>query len=107
MGELEQLVLLAVIRLEGEAYGMEVRREIEQRTGRDVSIGAVYTTLDRLERKGHLDFRLGEPTAERGGKAKKHYRIRASGRRALRDARRALDRMWEGVAEAGPPKAGS
>jgi len=104
MGELEQLVLLALVRLEGEGYGMEVRREIAQRTGRDVSIGAVYTTLDRLERKGHLDSRLGEPTPERGGKAKKHYRVRASGRRALREARRALDLMWEGVAEAGSPK---
>ena len=104
MGELEQLVLLALVRLDGEAYGMEVRREIEQRTGRDLSIGAVYTTLDRLERKGHLGSRLGEPTAERGGRAKKHYRILASGRRAVRDARRALDSMWEGVAEAGPAK---
>jgi PadR family transcriptional regulator, regulatory protein PadR len=104
MGELEQLVLLALIRLDGEAYGMEVRREIEERTGRDLSIGAIYTTLDRLERKGHLGSRLGQPTAERGGKAKKHYRILASGRRAVRDARRALDRMWEGVAGAGPPE---
>jgi DNA-binding PadR family transcriptional regulator len=104
VGELEQLVLLALVRLDGEAYGMEVRREIERRTGRDLSIGAIYTTLDRLERKGHLDSRLGEPTAERGGKAKRHYRIRASGRRALHDARSALDRMWEGLAEAGPAK---
>jgi DNA-binding PadR family transcriptional regulator len=101
VGELEQLVLLALVRLDGEAYGMEVRREIERRTGRDLSIGAIYTTLDRLERKGHLDSRLGEPTAERGGKAKKHYRILASGKRAVRDARSALDRMWEGLAEAG------
>ena len=97
MGEFEQIVLLAILRLGNhEAYGMRVREEIEARTGRDVSYGAVYTTLDRLERKGWVAHRLGESTAERGGRAKKYFRLEPAGRDALRRARRALDLMWEG-----------
>ncbi len=97
MGEFEQLVLLAILRLEDEAYGMEVRAEIEARTGRDVSYGAVYTTLDRLERKGWVAHELGAPTPERGGRAKKYFRVERAGREALRDTRRALEIMWDGV----------
>ncbi|MEZ4415748.1 MAG: helix-turn-helix transcriptional regulator [Gemmatimonadota bacterium] len=97
MGEFEQLVLLAVLRLDNEAYGMEVREEIEQRTGRSVSYGAVYTALDRLEQKGYVDYRLGEPTPERGGRARKYFRVLAEGRAALRATRQALTVMWEGV----------
>ena len=99
MGEFEQIVLLAILRLENdEAYGMRLREEIEARTGRDVSYGAVYTTLDRLERKGWVTHQVGEPTAERGGRAKKYFRLAPAGRKALRRTRRALDLMWEGVA---------
>jgi DNA-binding PadR family transcriptional regulator len=97
MGEFEQLVLLALIRLGPGAYGMEVRREIEERTGRDVSIAAVYTTLGRLEAKGWADHEMGEPTPERGGRAKKHYRALPEGMAALEQTRAALDRMWHGL----------
>lgn len=97
MGEFEQVVLLAILRLEQGAYGMEIRTEIEARTGRDVSYGAVYTTLDRLERKGWVSYELGAPTPERGGRAKKYFRVERAGRDALRDTRRALEVMWEGV----------
>ncbi len=97
MGEFEQLVLLALLRLGNDAYGMEVRVEIEHRTGREVSYGAVYTTLDRLERKGFVAYRLGDATPERGGRARKYFGVRPSGREALRDTRRSLTAMWEGV----------
>lgn len=97
MGEFEQLVLLAVLRLGDEAYGMAVRAELEARTGRDVSYGAVYTTLDRLEKKGWVGHRLGESTPERGGRARKYFRLEREGRVALREARKVLEVMWEGV----------
>lgn len=95
LGEFEQLVLLAVARLGNEGYGMTIRREIEERTGRSLSIGAVYTTLDRLEQKGHVRSRVGEPTAERGGRARRYFQLRESGARALRDARAVLTSMWQ------------
>ncbi len=98
MGEFEQLVLLAVIRLENRAYGMEIREEIEQRTGRDVSYGAVYTALRRLANKGYLTYELGPPSSERGGRAKKYFSVEPAGRGALRETRAALDTMWEGAA---------
>ena len=97
MGEFEQLVLLALLRLGNDAYGMEVREEIEQRTGREISYGAVYTTLDRLERKGLVTYRLGEATAERGGRARKYFRVSPAGADALRETRAALTVMWQGV----------
>ena len=97
MGDFEQLVLLALLRLDGEGYGMQVRRELEERLGRTVSVGAVYTTLDRLERKGLVASRLGEPTPERGGRARKHFRLLPGARRALAQSRLVLDRMWEGL----------
>ena len=97
MGEFEQLVLLAILRLGDEAYGMAVRAELEARTGRDVSYGAVYTTLDRLEKKGWVGHRLGEPTPERGGRARKYFHLEGEGRAALREARHVLEVMWAGV----------
>lgn len=97
MGEFEQLVLLALLRLDNHAYGMEVRAEIERRTGRDVSYGAVYTSLDRLEQKRFVSHVLGEATAERGGRAKKFFHVEPAGLDALREARRALAVMWDGV----------
>jgi PadR family transcriptional regulator PadR len=97
MGEFEQLVLLALLRLANDAYGMEVRLEIERRTGREVSYGAVYTTLDRLERKGFVAHRVGEATGERGGRARKYFHVCPAGREALADTRRTLAGMWEGV----------
>jgi DNA-binding PadR family transcriptional regulator len=97
MGEFEQLVLLALMRLDNDAYGMQVREEIEKRTGREISYGAVYTTLDRLERKGYVAHRVGEATPERGGRAKKYFRALPEGREALRATQQALTVMWEGV----------
>jgi len=97
MGEFEQLVLLALLRRDNDAYGMEIRQEIEDRTGREVSYGAVYTTLDRLERKGLVSHRMGQATPERGGRARKYFQVEAAGLEALRDIRDTFAVMWEGV----------
>lgn len=97
LGEFEQIILLALMRLGPAAYGMAVRREIEERTGRRVSIGAVYATLERLENKGYVSSSAGEPTAERGGRAKRFFRIESSGERALRDSQDAIRKMMAGL----------
>ena len=97
LGEFEQLVLLAVLRAGDQAYGVPVRREIERRTGKRISRGAVYITLDRLERKGYLASRLADPTPERGGRAKRYYKVKPVALTALSDSRRALLKMWEGL----------
>jgi PadR family transcriptional regulator PadR len=97
MGEFEQLVLLAVLRLGNDAYGMEIREEIEKQTRRDISYGAVYTALTRLAGKGFVSHELGESTPERGGRARKYFRVEPMGRAALRATRQALTVMWEGV----------
>ena len=97
LGEFEQLVLLAVARLGDEGYGTTIRRELERRASRAVTVGALYATLERLEMKGLVRTREGEPTARRGGRAKRHYALTAPGVAALHDARSALDRMWEGL----------
>jgi PadR family transcriptional regulator PadR len=94
---LEQIVLLAVLRLGSEAYGMTVRREIEARTGRDVSIGAIYATLERLQAKGYVSSFTGDPTPERGGRAKRFFRVEAAGRRALSRSEEAVRKMAEGL----------
>jgi DNA-binding PadR family transcriptional regulator len=98
LGEFEQLLLLAIVRLGDEAYGVTIRREIEERTGRDVAIGALYTALDRLERKGFVRSVMSEPTAERGGRSKRHVRLKPAGATALKQSRERLARMWEGLA---------
>ena len=97
LGPLEQIVLLAVFRLGANAYGMTVRREIEARTGRNISIGAVYATLERLQAKGFVKSFTGEPTPERGGRAKRYFRIQAAGRRALSTSQEAVRRMADGL----------
>jgi DNA-binding PadR family transcriptional regulator len=97
LGEFEQLVLLALLRLGPNAYGAAVSLEIEEQTGRSVSVSAVHTTLDRLEEKGFIRSRLGEPTAQRGGKRKRHYEVQPSGVRAVRHALRGLRRMTAGL----------
>jgi DNA-binding PadR family transcriptional regulator len=97
LGSLEYLVLLALVRLGPESYGMTVRREIEKRAGRDLSIGAVYATLDRLESKGFVSSSIGEATAVRGGRAKRHFRIEADGERALKASEGAIRRMSAGL----------
>src|SRR6185436_19794430 len=97
LGEFEQAVLLAVMHLEEDAYGVTIRREIEARTHRSVAVGALYTALDRLERKGYVTSRMSDPTPRRGGRSKKHFRITPTGSGALRQSREFLTRMWAGV----------
>jgi PadR family transcriptional regulator PadR len=97
LGEFEQIVVLALLRLGDQAYGVTVRQEIEFRTKRDVSIGAVYATLDRLERKGYVKSDLGEPTPERGGRSKRFFRVTTKGLAAVKRTQRALQRMTEGL----------
>ena len=97
LGEFEQLILLALVRLGQEAYGVSVCDEIVRRTGRDVSLGAVYKTLDRLEDKGLVTSRVGEPTPERGGRRKKHFRPLAPGLRALKTSIGTLRQMTAGL----------
>jgi DNA-binding PadR family transcriptional regulator len=103
LGSLEQLLLLALLRLGGEPYGVPIREEIEARTGRALSPGAIYTALDRLETRGLVRSRLGEPTPERGGKRKRHYRLTARGAQAVADAHAGLTEMARGL----EPKLGS
>jgi DNA-binding PadR family transcriptional regulator len=97
LGEFEQLVLLGLLRLGPEAYGAAVSLEIEQQTGRAVSVSAVHTTLDRLEDKRLIRSRLGEPTPQRGGKRKRHYEVLPAGVRALQHALGGLRRMTAGL----------
>jgi DNA-binding PadR family transcriptional regulator len=97
LGDFEQLVLFGVLRLEDEAYGAAIRQEIHARSGRDVSINAVYTTLDRLEAKGLLRSWVGEPTPQRGGRRRKCYAMRPAGVAALRQAYHALTAMAVGL----------
>ena len=98
LGEFEQLVLLALVRLGKEGYGMTVRRELEATSGRSVSIGSVYTTLDRLETKGFLSSIHGDPEPVRGGRARRTFHIRPEGLTALARSRELLSKMWDGVA---------
>jgi DNA-binding PadR family transcriptional regulator len=97
LGEFEQFLLLALAAADDEAYGVEIRRVIEARTKRTVSPGALYTALDRLERRGLVVSRLGDPTAQRGGKRKRYYRILPAGARLLRDSQRALAELARGA----------
>ena len=97
LGEFEQLVFLALVRLGAEAYGVAVRDEIEHQTGRDVTLGAVYTTLLRLENKRFVSSRLGDSTPQRGGRRKKFYRPLAAGRRELAASLNALRSMTRGL----------
>ena len=97
LAEFELLVLLAVMRCGDFAYSVTVHAELERRSGRAASIGAVYITLDRLEAKGFLGSRLGEPTAARGGRAKRFFTVTTAGRAATRDECRLIRRMWLGL----------
>ena len=95
LAALEQLVLLALLSLEGDAaYGMNIRRVLLENAGRDVSVPTVYSALDRLESKGFVSSRLGEATRERGGRAKKLFDVEPSGVRALEESRQTLETMW-------------
>ena len=97
LGEFEQVVLLAILRLGDDAYAVPIRDEILRCTGRDVSRGSIYITLDRLETKGYLKSRLANPTPERGGRAKRYYALRPRAVEALKESRRALVALWRGL----------
>jgi PadR family transcriptional regulator len=97
LGEFEHLVILAVLHLRGRAYGVTVRQEIETRTGREVSIGAIYATLDRLEAKSYVKSQLGEPTPERGGRSKRFFHVTAKGVAAVHRTHFALHKMGQGL----------
>ena len=98
--DFEQQVLLAVWRLGEEAYGASVRDELEAATGHEVTQGAVYVTLVRLEKKGWLRSSLSDPTPVRGGKAKRYFEILPEGITGVKAAREAMDRLWDGLPEA-------
>lgn len=97
LGEFEHIVLLVVLRLGDGSHGAIIRAEIEDATGRSATIGAVHATLERLERKSLISSWMGEPTPERGGKAKRYFKIETSGVKALREARANLERLHAGV----------
>ena len=103
LGQLEQMMMLAVLHLGKDAYGGAIRDELEERGGKSLALGTVYVTMQRLEKKGLIRSWLGEPTAERGGKAKRFYAVEPAGVEALHAAQDALGRMWKKL----PRSAGS
>lgn len=94
LSSFELMVMLAVIRLEGSAYGVPIAEEVESHRGKAVSIGSVYAALERLEAKGFVNSELGESTAERGGRAKRYFRITSKGLSEVQETRRALVELW-------------
>jgi len=99
LGNFEMMVLLSLLRLGEDAYGVPITNEIEKQSGRPVAVGSVYAALERLERKGLITSRWGAPTAERGGRAKKHFSVTASGLKELRQAQKTLINLWKGLPE--------
>jgi PadR family transcriptional regulator PadR len=97
LGSFEHIVLLGLLRLSDQAYGVTVRKEIEARTGREVSIGAIYATLDRLEAKGYVKSQLSDPTPERGGRSKRFFRVTANGIAEVNRSHRAIRKMSQGL----------
>lgn len=107
LGEFEQFVLLSILKLSENAYGSAIRQLLAEAVKRDVTIGALYTTLERLEKKGLLTSKMGEVTPERGGRAKKYFKLTAQGHRALKRSKDALTNMWQGLSLAVQPKSKS
>ena len=99
LGDLELLIMLALIRLGDDAYGVTIGREIEEKSRRPAALASVYAILDRLEKRGWVSSELGEATPERGGRAKRHFRVTAAGLREVKRTRAALINMWEGLPE--------
>jgi DNA-binding PadR family transcriptional regulator len=97
LGEMELMVLLIVVRLGDEAYGVPISKELLAVAGREVSLGSIYAALERLEQKGFVTSLLGDPTAERGGRAKRYFRVAPPGLRVLRTTRSALINLWSGI----------
>jgi PadR family transcriptional regulator PadR len=98
LGELEQTVLLATLRLNGDGYGVSIQDAIRKATARDLTIGTIHKTLVRLEAKGYVDSRMGDASPRRGGRARRHYEITPDGLKVLRASLRALKRMAAGLA---------
>jgi PadR family transcriptional regulator, regulatory protein PadR len=96
VGEFEEFVLLAIRKLDDNAYGVTIRQTLEKALGRTISIGATYTTLERLEEKGFISSWAGEPTAERGGRAKRYFRLEGPGERVLREMQLARHNLTTG-----------
>lgn len=99
LGEFEQMVLLAILHVGDGAYGLAIRRELEARTGREVSHGAAYVTLERLAKKGLVETWMGEPTPQRGGRSKRHFSVTPAGVEALRESHRAMQSLRSGLEE--------
>jgi len=99
LGNFELMVLLAVVRVGEDAYGVPIARTIQEKSGREVFLGSVYAALTRLEEKGLVASTVGDPTSERGGKAKRYFRITAKGLREAREAQRTLVSLWRGLPE--------
>ena len=97
LGAFDLLIMLALMRLGEAAYGVPIAREIEDASGRVVALATLYAALVRLEKKGLITSQLGEPTAERGGRAKRYFRVTAKGTREVRDAQRVFTSMWQGI----------
>jgi PadR family transcriptional regulator, regulatory protein PadR len=97
LGEFELVVMLTVMRLGDDAYGVPIAREIEQQTGRSIAFGTVYATLERLETKGFVRSALGEATPERGGRAKRYFQVTSTGLRMVRETKQTLTRLWRGL----------
>jgi len=104
LGPLELSVLLAVARLGDDAYGLGVRRDVSARTGREQSVGAIYTTLERLQAKGLLTSKTTDPLPTRGGRSRRQFRITAAGHRAIRDAERVAKSVWAGLGHSLKPR---
>jgi PadR family transcriptional regulator, regulatory protein PadR len=99
LGDLELLVMLALLRLGPQAYGVSIAREIERHGRRVVALGSVYAVLERLEGRSLVSSEIGEATPERGGRAKRYFRVTAAGRKVVRAAHDALQGMWRGIPE--------
>ena len=105
VGALELTILLAVARLGDDAHGLAIRRDVSARTRHDYSVGAVYTTLQRLEEKGFVSSRTTDPLPVRGGRARRQFKVTAAGRRAMRDAERVAASVWAGLRTIDPEPA--
>ena len=103
LGAFDLMIMLALIRLGEPAYGVPISREIEDASGRVVAVATLYAALARLEKKGLIASKLGEPTAERGGRAKRYFRVTAKGLREVRDTQRVFTSLWQGIPK---PKGG-
>jgi len=99
LSDFELIAMLVLLRLGEDAYGVPIAREMEEQTKREVKLGSVYAALERLEEKGFVASELGQPTQERGGRAKRYFHITQQGMREVRETRRTLIRLWQGIPE--------